>query len=148
MRPEYSAWRFSFTILLYYSTVLTLSKNFHILSRFNVNEMGPHWVLFFYCTLIVVHSWPVTAETCSQYHLIVIFAFCLMYVVYWRCIKYYMDLIIHNGMASLKLTEISRLEYQSDTYSDKYRWTDGQDTVICQSHHTFQQSRKRARSLR
>ena len=66
MRPEYSAWRFSFTILLYYSTVLTLSKNFHILSRFNVNEMGPHWVLFFYCTLSVVLSWPVTAETCSQ----------------------------------------------------------------------------------
>ena len=26
----------------HYSTVLILSKNFNILSRFNVNEMGPH----------------------------------------------------------------------------------------------------------
>jgi len=27
---------------------------------------------------------------------------CLMYVVYWRCIIYYTDLIIHDGVASLK----------------------------------------------
>ena len=45
VRPEYSARRFSFTTLLYYSTVLILSKNFHILSKFNVNEMGSHWVI-------------------------------------------------------------------------------------------------------
>jgi len=25
-----------------------------------------------------------------------------MYVVYWRCVIYYTDLVIHNGMASLK----------------------------------------------
>ena len=46
VRPEYSAWRFSFTILPYYFTVLILSKNFHTLSRFNVNKMGSHWVIF------------------------------------------------------------------------------------------------------
>ena len=71
--------------------------------------MGSHWVTFF-CTLIVVFSWP---EDCrsrpkhvAKYHLIVIIASCLMYVVYWRCIIYYTNLIIHNGMASPKLKRV------------------------------------------
>jgi len=46
VRPEHSAWRFGFTILPYYSTVLILSKNFRTLSRSNVNKMGSHWVIF------------------------------------------------------------------------------------------------------
>ena len=46
VRPEYSTWRFIFTILPYYSTALNISKIFHILSSFNENEMGSDWVLF------------------------------------------------------------------------------------------------------
>ena len=57
VRPEYSTWRFSFTILPCYSTALIISKNFHILSSFNVNEMGSHWVLFL-LYLNIVLSWP------------------------------------------------------------------------------------------
>jgi len=85
--------------------VLILSKNFRILARFNVNEMGSNWVLF-YCTLIVVLSLPEDGRSrpkhVAKYYLIVIIASCLMYVVYWRRIIYYADLIIHNGMASQK----------------------------------------------
>ena len=40
----------------------------------------------------------------AKYHLIVIIASCLMYVVYWRCMIYYTDLIIHNGVVSLSLS--------------------------------------------
>ena len=42
VRSEYSAWRFAFTILLYCFTVLNLGNNLHILSKFNVNELGSH----------------------------------------------------------------------------------------------------------
>ena len=105
VRPEYSTWRFSFTILPYYSTALITSKNFHILSSFNVNEMGSYWVLF-YCTLIVVLSWPedgrLRPKHVAKYHLIVIIASCLdvgcVLTVYNTLYKF----DIHNGMASLK----------------------------------------------
>ena len=95
VRPEYSAWRFSFAILPYYSTALIISKNFHILSRFNVNEMGSHWVLSL-LYLNIVLSWPEDGRSrpkhVAKYHLIVIIASCLTYVVYWRCIIYYTKL--------------------------------------------------------
>jgi len=41
----------------------------------------------------------------AKYRLNVIIASCLMYVVYWRCIMYYTDLIIHNGMAFFSLSK-------------------------------------------
>jgi len=54
----------------------------------------------------LVLSWPIDGRSRPQhvakYHPIVIIASCLMYIVYWRCIIYYTDLIIHNGMVSLK----------------------------------------------
>jgi len=60
----------------------------------------------FYCTLIVVLSWPEDGwsrlKHVAKYYLIVIIASSLMYVVYWRYIIYYTNLIIHNGMASMK----------------------------------------------
>jgi len=53
---------------------------------------------YFYCTLIVVLRWPEDDRSWSKhvakYHLILIIASCLIYVVYWRCIiyKHYTDL--------------------------------------------------------
>jgi len=77
MSPEYSTWRFSFTILPYYSTVLIICKNFHILSSFNVNEMGSHWVLFL-LYLNIVLSWPedgrLRPKHVAKYNLIAIIA--------------------------------------------------------------------------
>ena len=101
VRSEYSAWRFSFTILLYYFTVFILSENFHILSKLNVNEMGSH-KYYFYCTLIVVLSWPEDGRLRPKHVAkispnFVITASCLMYVVYWRCIIYYTNLIYTTG---------------------------------------------------
>ena len=62
----------------------------------------------FYCTLIVVRSWPEDGRSrpkhVAKYNLIVIIASCLMCVVYWRCVIYYTDLITHNGMAPLSLS--------------------------------------------
>ena len=50
-----------------------------------MNDMGSHCVTF-YCTLIVVLSWPEGGRSrpkhVAKYHLIVIIASCLMYVVY------------------------------------------------------------------
>ena len=46
VRPEYSTWRFSFTILPYYSTALIISKNFHILSSFTVYYFPWTLILF------------------------------------------------------------------------------------------------------
>ena len=51
-----------------------------------------HWVLF-YCTLIVVLSWPEYGRSrpkhVAKYNLIVIITSCLLYAVYWRFIIYY-----------------------------------------------------------
>ena len=62
---------------------------------------------YFYCTLIVVLSWPEDGRSrpkhVAKYHLILIIASCLMYVVYWRCTTYYTNLITQNGMVSLSL---------------------------------------------
>ena len=72
-------------------------------------------VYYFYCNWIVVLSWPEDGRSRSKhvakYYLIVIIASCLMYVVYWRCIIYYTNLIIHNGMASLKFCVFVYLFY-------------------------------------
>ena len=80
VRPEYSTWRLSFTILPYYSTALIISKNFHILSSFHVNEMGSHWVLFL-LYLNIVLSWPEDGRSrpkqVAKYNLTVIIASCL-----------------------------------------------------------------------
>jgi len=80
VRPEYSTWRFSFTILPYYSTALIISTKFHILSCFIVNEMGSHWVLFL-LYLNIVLSWPedgrLRPKHVAKYNLIVITASCL-----------------------------------------------------------------------
>jgi len=48
------------------------------------------------------------AKHVAKYHLIVIIASCLMYVLYWQCIIFYTDLMIHNGMVCLK--NISRFQ--------------------------------------
>jgi len=76
---------------------------------------------YFYCTLIVVLSWPEDGRSrpkyVAKYYLIVIIASCLMYVVYWRCIIYYTNLIIHNGMASLSQKKVGL-----------YKWIQGQCT--------------------
>ena len=80
VRPEYGTWRFSCTILPYYSTALIISKNFHILSSFNVNEMGSHWVLFL-LHLDTVLNWPedgrLRPKHVAKYNLILIIASCL-----------------------------------------------------------------------
>jgi hypothetical protein len=105
--PEYRTWRFSFTILPYYFTALIISKNFHILSSFNVNKMGSHWVLFL-LYLNIVRSWPedgrLRPKHVAKYNLIVIIAFSLdAYCVLTKHnILYKFD--IHNGMASLSLS--------------------------------------------
>ena len=92
VRPEYSTWRFSFTILPYYSTALIISKNFHNLPSFNVNEMGSHWVLFL-LYLNIVLSWPedgrLRPKPVAKYNLIVIIASCL----YVCCV-----LTVHNKL--------------------------------------------------
>ena len=79
-RPEYSAWKFNFTVLPYYSTVLIISKNFQILSRFNMNEMGSHCVIFL-LYLNIVLGWPEDSRSrpkhVAKYNLIVIIASCL-----------------------------------------------------------------------
>ena len=41
VRPEYTIWRFSFTILPYYSTVLIISENFHVSSCLMWTKWGP-----------------------------------------------------------------------------------------------------------
>jgi len=105
VKPEYSAWIFSFTILTYYSTSLIISKNFHVLSSFNVNEMGSHWVLLL-LYLNIVLSWPedgrLRPKHVTKYNLIVIMCilFDVCYVLTVHNILYKFD--IHNGMASLK----------------------------------------------
>jgi hypothetical protein len=80
VRPEYSTWRYSSTILPYYSTALIISKNFHVLSSFYVNEMGSHWVLFL-LYLNTVLNWPedgsLRPKHIAKYNLIVIIASCL-----------------------------------------------------------------------
>jgi len=59
---------------------MKILKNFHILSRLNVNEMGPHLVLFL-LYLNVVLSWPEVGRSrpkhVAKYNLIVIIAPCL-----------------------------------------------------------------------
>ena len=86
MRPEYSTRRFSFTILWYYSTALIISKNFHILSSFNVKDMWDPTEYYFYSTLIVVLSGPedgrLRPKHVAKYNLIVLLHLVLMYVVY------------------------------------------------------------------
>jgi len=72
-------------ILLYYSNALIISKNFHIVSSFNVNKMGYHWVLIL-LYLNVVLSWPEDGRSrpkhVAKYNLIVIIASCLDDVLY------------------------------------------------------------------
>jgi len=46
VRPEYSTWRFSFTILTYYSSALIINKNFHILSSFIIIINIKDWTLW------------------------------------------------------------------------------------------------------
>ena len=57
-----------------------LSKNFHILSSFNVNEIGSHRVLFL-LYLSIVLNWPedgrLRPKHVAKYNLIVITASCL-----------------------------------------------------------------------
>jgi len=69
-------------------------------------KVQPLSTLFYY-TLIVVLSWPEDGRSrpkhVVKYNVIVINVSCSMYVVYWRCIIYYKNLIRHNGMASLSL---------------------------------------------
>jgi hypothetical protein len=64
----------------YYSTPLIVNKNFHILSSFNVNKMGSHWVLFLLYFNTVL-KWPddgcLQPKHVAKYNLIVIIATCL-----------------------------------------------------------------------
>ena len=104
MSPEYCTWRFSFTILPYYSTILILSKNFQILSSFNVNEMGSHWVLLLLYFNFVL-SWPEDGRSRPKHvakcNIIVLLHLVLMYVVYWGYIIYYtkMNLVTCRHLA-------------------------------------------------
>jgi len=95
VRPEHSTWRFSFTILPYYFPALIISKNFHILSCFNLNEMGSHWVLFL-LYLNIVLSWPedgrLWPKHVAKYNLIVITAYYL---------DVYCILTVHNILYKL-----------------------------------------------
>ena len=111
MRPEYSTWRFSFTILPYYSTALIISETFHILSSINVNEMVSHWVLF-YCTLILFLLGRLRPKHVAENHLIVIIASCLIYVVYWRCIIFYRN-ISFEILSSRNFVKTETVSYHS-----------------------------------
>jgi len=79
-----------FERLPYYSTALIISKNFHVLSSFNVNEMGSHWVLFL-LYLNIVLSWPedgwLRPKHVAKYNLAVIIA---------SCLDVYCVLMVHN----------------------------------------------------
>ena len=102
---------FSFTTLLYHSTVLTLSKNFHNLSRFNVKEMGSQWATFL--LYLVVLSWPEDGRSrpkhVAKYHLTVIITTCLMYVAYWRCKIYYTENCTFSTVKSRAFVSFSKL---------------------------------------
>jgi len=97
-------WRFSFTILPYYFTALIISKNFQILSSFNVNEMGSHWTLFL-LYLNFVPRWPDDGGSLpkhvAKYNLAVIIVSCLdvCCVLTVHNILHKSD--IHNAMTSL-----------------------------------------------
>ena len=124
VRPEYSTWRFSFTILPHYSTALIISKNFHILSSFNVKEMGSQWVLFL-LYLNIVLSWPedgrLRPKHVTKYNLIVIIASCLdvCSVLTVHNILYEFD--IHNRMASLNPLWVAKTWPGSQTTPSRLR---------------------------
>ena len=121
-------------------TRTTRSKNFHILSSFNMKEMGYNWVLFL-LYLNTVLSWPEDGRSrpkhVAKYNLIVIIASCLMYVVYWRYKIYYTQYVektcspvqlcpqqITRGLSWIE-AEHPRLKNQREAVPDKktiYRW--------------------------
>ena len=82
-----------------------VSKNFHILSSFNVNEMGCHSVLFLLCLNIVL-NWPedgrLRPKHVVKYNLIVIIASCLDVCCVLTVHNILQNLIIHKGVPSLK----------------------------------------------
>jgi len=66
-----------YSTVLYYSTAIIISKNFHILSSFNVKEMWELFILY----LNIVLSWPedgrLRPKHVAKYNLLVIIASCL-----------------------------------------------------------------------
>ena len=93
----------------YYFTILfhcfNHKKNFRILSAFNMNEMGSHWVLFLMYLNIVLSGPEVgrlRSKHVAKYNLIIIIASCLdvCCVLTVQNILYKFDM--HNGIASLK----------------------------------------------
>ena len=92
----------------YYFTILfhcfNHKKNFRILSAFNMNEMGSHWVLFLMYLNIVLSGPEVgrlRSKHVAKYNLIIIIASCLdvCCVLTVQNILYKFDM--HNGIASL-----------------------------------------------
>ena len=106
--PQYSTWTFSCTILAHYSTALIISKNFHILSSFNVKEIGSHWVLFL-LYLNIVLNWPedgrLWPKHVAKYNLIVIIASChdVRCVLTVRNTLYKYDNTQRDGISKQKL---------------------------------------------
>ena len=92
--------------LPYYSTFSITSKNFHILSKFNANEMGSHCVLFL-LYLNVFLSWPENGRSrpklVAKYNLIVT-ASCLDVV----CV-----LTVHNILYKFDNTHRDGLSHRS-----------------------------------
>ena len=70
---------YHFTILPYYSTALIISKNFLILSKFNVKEIGSHCVLlllYLNIVLIWLEDGRSRPKHVVKYNLILIIASC------------------------------------------------------------------------
>jgi len=90
VRPQYSTWTFSCTILPYCSTAVIISKNVHILRSFNVNEIGSQWVPFLLYFNIVL-NWSedgrLRPKHVANYNLIVITP---------SCLDVYCVLTVHN----------------------------------------------------
>ena len=95
-----------FTILPYYSTALFISKNFHILPSFNVNQMGSHWVLFLLYLNIVLNGpedGRLRPKHVAKYNLILIIASCLAIC----CV-----LTVHNILYKLKCLTLILLTWR------------------------------------
>jgi len=82
---------------------LIISKNFHILSRFDMNEIGSFWVVFLLylnCCSWLAWIWPVTAETCSQ--ILPNFNYCVLFDI--CCV-----LTVHNMLYRFDNTQLDGL---------------------------------------
>jgi len=92
----------------------------------------------FYCTLIIVLSWPEGGRSRSKhvtkYNLIVIIASCLTYVLYWRCIIYYTKKSSHYcfcAWIALSLRQMSAVNTCTHVVCPLFIFLDSYRSKIC-----------------